>query len=171
MSSTTGEHINELEERRQRRQQRNAARPGPAKPPRSANTAPEARDLLRDLITNVSRPEERTAGHLDPDGFGATEGTGHGSVGTEGKPQPPARRNGEGVDELVRRVQAGAQTAAAEAERATRLSRPIGTADLSADAAIQNPARRRAGRRAVRPLCIASSPSGGPPGRLWLPSS
>ena len=58
MSSTTGEHINELEERRRRRQQRNAAQPGPAKPPRSANTAPEARDLLRDLITNGSRPDE-----------------------------------------------------------------------------------------------------------------
>ena len=73
MSSTTGEHINELEERRRRRQERNAARPGPAKPPRSANTALEARDLLRDLITNGSRPEEGTAGHLDPNGFGAPE--------------------------------------------------------------------------------------------------
>ena len=65
MSSTTGEHINELEERRQRRQQRNAAQPGPAKPPRSANTAAEARDLLRDLITNGSRPDEGAAAHPD----------------------------------------------------------------------------------------------------------
>lgn len=54
MSSTTGEHINELGERRRRRQQRNA-QPGQPKPPRSANTAPEAGDLLRDLITNGSR--------------------------------------------------------------------------------------------------------------------
>ena len=79
MSSTTGEHINELEERRQRRQQRNAAQPGPAKPPRSANTAPEARDLLRDLITNGSRPDEGAAGHLDAGRFQSDGGQRNGS--------------------------------------------------------------------------------------------
>jgi hypothetical protein len=149
MSSTTGEHINELEERRQRRQQRNAARSGPAKPPRSAITAPEARDLLRDLITEGSRLDEGGAGHSDIGSLRATEDSRNGSIGTESKHQPSARRNGEGVDDLVRRVQAGTQTAAAEAEHATRRARPIGTADLSADAATQNPARRRAGRNGV----------------------
>lgn len=148
MSSTTGEHINELEERRRRRQQRNAAQAGPEKPPRSANTAAQARDLLRDLITNGSPPDETVAAPIHPGSVRPTDG-GNGSSATQGKRQPAARRNAEGVDELVRRVQAGAQTAAEEAERATRRGRPIGTADLAADAATQNPARRRAGRRAA----------------------
>jgi hypothetical protein len=151
MSSTTGEHINELEERRQRRRQRrNAAQPGETKPPRSANTAPEARDLLRDLITNGSPPDEGAKAPLHAGSLRATDGSGNGSVATEGKRQPAARRNGEGVDELVRRVQAGAHAATDEAERGPRRGRPIGTADLSADAATRNPARRRAGRRAVK---------------------
>jgi hypothetical protein len=149
MSSTTGEQINELEERRRRRQQRDAAQPGPAKPPRSANTAPEARDLLRDLITNGSRPDAVGADRPDAGSFRATESSGNASVGTDRKPQPAVRRNSEGIDELVRRVQAGAQTVVDEAERTSRRSRPIGTADLSADAAIRNPARRRVGPGAV----------------------
>jgi hypothetical protein len=148
MSSTTGEHTNELEERRRRRQERNAAQPGKAKPPRSANTAPEARDLLRDLITNGSPAGEGATAPIPGGSVRATDG-GNGSIATEGKRQPAARRNTEGVDELVRRVQAGAQAAAAEADRATRRDRPIGTADLAPDAAGQNPARRRAGRRAI----------------------
>lgn len=148
MSSTTGEHINELEERRRRRQQRNAAQPGEAKPPRSANTAAQARDLLRDLITNGSPPDETAAAPRHAGSVKATDG-GNGSIPTEGKRQAAARRNAEGVDELVRRVQAGTQAAADEDDRATRRGRPIGTADLSADAATRNPARSRAGRRAV----------------------
>jgi len=147
MSSTTGEHTTELEERRRRRQQRNAAQPGPAKPPRNATTAPEARDLLRDLITNGSRPDEGAAHHPDARNIRETESSGNGSVGTERKPKPAARRNREGIDELVRRVQAGAQTVAEETERAARRTRPIGTADLSADAATPNPSRRRTGRQ------------------------
>ncbi len=148
MSSTTGEHINELEERRRRRKERNAAQPGPEKPPRSANTALEARDLLRDLITNGSAPDETVAPPVHAGSVRATDG-GNDSIATESKRQPAARRNAEGVDELVRRVQAGAQAAAEDADRATRRGRPIGTADLSADAASRNPARSRAGRRAV----------------------
>src|SRR5947208_775956 len=100
MSSTTGEHINELEERRRRRQQRNAAEPGKAKPPRSAITAPEARDLLRDLITEGSRLDEGSVGHSDAGSLRATEDSRNGSIRTESKHQPAARRNGEGVDEL-----------------------------------------------------------------------
>ena len=147
MSSTTGEHINELEERRRRREQRKAAQPAPDKPRRSAGTAAQARDLLRDLITNGSPPDETVAAPTYEGSVRATDG-GSGSVATEEK-RPVARRNAEGVDELVRRVQAGAQTAADEADRATRRGRPIGTADLSADAATRNPARSGAGRRAV----------------------
>lgn len=153
MSSTTGEHINELEERRRRRQERNAAQSGPEKPPRSANTALEARDLLRDLITNGSAHDETVAASVDAGSVRATDG-GNGSIVTEGKRQPAARRSAEGVDELVRRVQAGAQTAAEEADRATRRGRPIGTADLAADAATRNPARSRAGRRAVEATLV-----------------
>jgi len=147
MSSTTGEHINELEERRRRRQERGAAQPGEAEPPRSANTALEARDLLRDLITNGSAPDE-TVG--PPIHGGSVRETDSGSaIATEIRRKPGARKNAEGVDELVRRVQAGAQAAAEEADRATRRGRPIGTADLSADAASRTPARSGAGRRAA----------------------
>jgi hypothetical protein len=148
MSSTTGEHINELEERRRRRQQRGAAQPGEAKPPRSANTAAQARDLLRDLITNGSAPDETVGPPTHEGSVRATHG-GNGSIATESKRQLAARRNAEGVEELVRRVQAGAQAAAEDADRATRRGRPIGTADLSADAARGDRARSRGGRRAV----------------------
>jgi len=147
MSSTTGEHINELEERRRRRQERGAAQPGEAKPPRSANTALEARDLLRDLITNGSAPDETVGPPIHARSVRETDSGS--AIATESQRQPGARRNAEGVDELVRRVQAGAQAAAEEADRATRRGRPIGTADLSADAARGDRARSRGGRRAV----------------------
>ena len=149
MSSTTGEHINELEERRRRRQERNAAQPGPEKPPRSANTALEARDLLRDLITNGSRARRNGCGLLYTQEASERRTAGTVRSRRRANANPPLVRNAEGVDELVRRVQAGAQAAADEADRATRRGRPIGTADLSADAATRNPARSRAGRRAV----------------------
>src|ERR1700733_2358127 len=100
MSSTTGEHINELEERRRRRKERNAAQPGPEKPHRSANTALEARDLLRDLITNGSAPDETVAPPIHAGSVRETD-AGNGAIATESKRQPAARRNAEGVDELV----------------------------------------------------------------------
>jgi hypothetical protein len=84
MSSTTGEHTNELEERRRRRQQRNAAQPGTENPPRSANTAAQARDLVRDLITNGSSPDETVAASIHAGSVRATDG-GNGSIATEGK--------------------------------------------------------------------------------------
>ena len=162
MSSTTGEHINELEERRRRRQERNAAQPGQAKPPRSANTALEARDLLRDLITNGSRARRNGRGLLYTREASERRTAGTVRSRRRANANPPLVRNAEGVDELVRRVQAGAQTAADEAERATRRGRPIGTADLSADAASRNPARSRAGRRAVEATlrAVAAKPAG-----------
>jgi hypothetical protein len=124
MSSTTGEHINELEERRRRRQQRKAAQPGPGKPPHSANTAAQARNLLRDLITNDSPTDETVAAPTSAGGVRATDG-GNGSIAMGSRGQPAARRDAEDVDELVRRVQAGAQIGAEDAERATRRARPI----------------------------------------------
>ena len=117
-------------------------RPAARTPPRSAGPA------ARPDHEWIARPTKRSRPPIHAGSVRATDG-GNGSIATEGKRQPAARRNAEGVDELVRRVQAGAQTAADEADRATRRARPIGTADLSADAATRNPARSRAGRRAV----------------------
>jgi hypothetical protein len=52
MSSITGDHINELEARRQRRQGRRAASPGDAEASRGWKPGDQARHLLRDFITN-----------------------------------------------------------------------------------------------------------------------
>ena len=58
MSSTTGEHIDELKARRKRREGRPAAAAGDNKPPNGAKSAGAARDLLRDLIANGPRPDD-----------------------------------------------------------------------------------------------------------------
>ena len=149
MSSTTGEHINELEERRRRRQQRNAAQPGQAKPPRGANTAPEARDLLRDLITNGSRARRRRRGPPDAGSVRATEGTGTVRSRRSANANRRLAETAKGSTSSFGACKPAPRPWPSEAERATRRGRPIGTADLSADAATRNPARRRAGRLAV----------------------
>jgi hypothetical protein len=150
MSSTTREHIDELEARRQRREGRSSAPASKGKPPRGPKSGEAARDLLRDLITNGPREGDDAPGASDavtPSGSqGDVDGPTNGVTAT-GRPQLETRR--EGVDELVRRVQAGAETMIFDAARATRKRRPIGTADLSADAAGGRQASR-AGRRRSR---------------------
>ena len=147
MPSTTGEHIDELEARRQKRQGRRAAPGSPGKPPRGPASAGAARDLLRDLITSGSRQDEDGSGPAG--GSGSAADVDHPATA----PQPSdghgskAPRHGEGVDELVRRVQAGAQAAAASP---TAPRRPTGTADLSADATTRTRSPRRPGKDTVR---------------------
>ncbi len=141
MSSTTGDHINELEARRQRRHGRHAPSTGDANTPRGSKPAEEARDLLRDLITNGPSQGQDAAIASDVAGVTASQRTlehlTSGASATE-QPEPETHREGERVDELVRRVQASAQTVAADAAAATRKRRPTGTADLSPDAALRS---------------------------------
>ena len=149
MASTTGEHIDELETRRKRRERRQPTPGSDAKPQSGA----AARELWRDLLAGA------------PDGKDGAEGP-EAANGAEPGPvddaapanAPPdevhvpktAGIDAEGIDELVRRVQAGTEAAAAEAAVASGQRRPAGTADLSADAVRRDrPARRRAPLRAT----------------------
>ena len=172
MSSTTGEHINELEERRRRRQQRNAAQPGNAKPPRSANTAPEARDLLRDLITNGSPPDETARASIHAGSVRATEAARTVRSRRSANRQAGGSAKRRRVDELVRRVQAGAQTVAdggrtRDSPRSPhRHRRPFGRrGNPEPSATASRPPCRRSHSHA------RSSPSGVPRWRPRPPSS
>jgi hypothetical protein len=153
MSSTTGDHNNELEARRQRRRGRQAPSIGDANTPRGSKPAEEARDLLRDLITNG--PPQGQDAPIASDVAGVTgsqktrEHLTSGASATE-QPEPETHREGERVDALVRRVQASAQTVAADAAPANRKRRPTATADLSADAALRSRPPRRSRRRSIQ---------------------
>jgi hypothetical protein len=154
MGSTTGEHIDELEARRQKRQTRRAAPDSPGKPLGGPASAGAARDLLRDLITSGSRQSEDASGSPGESGSAADVVQPAIAPQPSDAHRPTAPRGGEGVDELVRRVQAGTQAAGASA---TAPRRPIGTADLSADAAARTSPGRGPGKdTAERP----TSPAG-----------
>lgn len=158
MSSTTGDHINEFEARRLKREARRAASNADETPPRRPVPAEQARNLFGGLITNGSGPDANsTAPAAGPNGAATqTNGTrpDGGAAGAHGGSSTVASRSGEGVDDLVRRVKEGAQTAAADAASVTRQRRPTGTADLAPDAATRKRdpehARRRADEAAPR---------------------
>jgi hypothetical protein len=158
MSSTTGDHINEFEARRLKREARRAASNGDEKPPRRPVSAEQARNLFGGLITNGSEPDANSTAPADNANGAATQTNGKRpdgvASGAHGGSPTVASWSGEGVDDLVRRVKAGAQTAAADAATVTRQRRPTGTADLAPDAATRKRApelaRRRAGEAAAR---------------------
>lgn len=101
-----------------------------------------ARGLLRDVITGL--PDQ------SPAGPGLDEGVAHTRARETDRPDSPPRvptsrsvtSEGERVDELVRRVKEGASAASAEAIASGAHSRPKGTADLAADAAVKGSHRQ-----------------------------
>lgn len=162
MSPTTGEHIDELEARRQRRESRPSASADDRKPPRGPHLGEAARDLLHGLITNGPRQGDETPDVPDPVAASSTQDVVDRSTsGPTATEAPKGETRREGVDELVRRVQAGAQTMAADAATAAQKRRPIGTADLSADAAGGHQPSRAA-RRGFRAHVVTTAK---PPGR------
>src|SRR5947209_13135031 len=109
MSSTTGEHIDELEARRQRRESRPSAPTSDRKPPRGPQLGEAARDLLHGLITNGSRQGDETPDASDEVAAISTRDVVDRSTsGATATVAPQGETRREGVDELVRRVQAGA---------------------------------------------------------------
>jgi hypothetical protein len=162
MSSTTGDHINEFEARRQKREARRAASNGGEKPPRRPVSAEQARNLFGGLITNGSEPDANSTAPAGNANGTATQTNGKRpdgvSTGAHGGSSPVASRKGEGVDDLVRRVREGAQTAAADAATVTRQRRPTGTADLAPDAATRSRSSEQARRRAGQAAPIAHAP-------------
>lgn len=122
----TDEQRDDLAARRRRKEARQGA-PRPVAGPSAADTSRAARGLLGGLITGDAAPMGGTA-TADP-----------------GLPQPreptpskvdvstaPPDRVSENVDDLVRRVSAGAAASAADAALVAR-RRPKGTADLAAE--------------------------------------
>src|SRR5579859_3637283 len=121
MSSTTGEHIDELEARRQRRESRPSAPTGNRKPPRGPHLGEAARYLLHGLITNGPRQGDETPDAPDPVAGSSTQDVvARSTSGATATEAPKREASREGVDELVRRVQAGAQTMAGDAATATQ---------------------------------------------------
>jgi hypothetical protein len=154
------EQTDELKARRQRRK-------GRQEPPAVNGSAPAgqsagaARDLLRGLITDGARQDgegsatthpdvaEQPAGPASPDGDDRLA-----SART-----PKARREGEKIDELIRRVKESTSGAGAEASSTLQQRRPKGTADLSRDAAMSRAAaRRRAPTTELRGKDLARTP-------------
>jgi hypothetical protein len=142
MSSTTGEHIDELQARRKRRERRQPTADAGAKP----QTGAAARDLLRDLLTGGPDAGDGTKSpdSEQPKPVGGDEAPTATVPPVRVHPAEPTVPDSEGVDELVRRVQAGTEAAAARASGASGRRRPKGTADLSADAVPQRRPTRRA---------------------------
>lgn len=151
MSSTTGDPISEFEARRKKREARRAAANDDAKPAVRPLTAAQARNLFGGLITNGSEPDTNAIAPPDEARGAAKQTNGKRPEGVPAGAQsgtpPTAARSGESVDDLVRRVTEGAQTAAADAATVTRHRRPTGTADLAPDAATRKRASEQATRR------------------------
>jgi hypothetical protein len=164
MSSTTGDHINELEARRRRRHRRQTATTD-ANAPRGSKPAEQARDLLRDLITNGPPQGEEAPVPSEAASASASqtdlEQSTNGASATEPR-QPESPRDGERVDELVRRVRVSSQTIAADAASATR-KRPTGTAALAADAASRRRPPNRAPHRFIQSAAHAIKANARPP--------
>ena len=135
-SLTTEQQRDDLAARRRRKQAQETAAPnGDAVAALQSSQA--ARGLIRDVITGI--PDQT------PAGAGLEEGVSHTRARETDRPDSPPRvptsravtSDGERVDELVRRVKEGASAASAEAIASGAHSRPKGTADLAADAAVK----------------------------------
>lgn len=143
MSSTTGEHIDELQARRKRRERRQPTADPAAKP----QTGAAARDLLRDLLTGGPGADDRPRtpdSAYEPDPAADDKAQTATVSAAQLNPTEPTRRDAEGVDEFVRRVKAGTEAITAAASRTSSGRRPMGTADLSADAVARHRPKRGA---------------------------
>ena len=161
MPPITDEQTDELKARRQRREAGQAPPAVNGSTPAGGQSAGAARDLLRGLITDGTRRDEEASAATDP--------------GSESKPAAPANperedriasesaprapREGEAIDELIRRVKDSAAGAAVEASSTLQQRRPKGTADLVRDAATSRAAaRRRAPETELRSTDVAPTP-------------
>lgn len=140
----TDEQKDDLAARRRRKEAREAAAARNSK----VSASPEAaRDLLGGLITSgPGQSAGTTDDAADPNGGNTPptrareEDPGTPRVATA--PTKPARE-GEKIDQLIRRVREGTQTTGGEALATIQQRRPKGTADLGSDAAVP---RRRVSR-------------------------
>jgi hypothetical protein len=155
------EQTDELKARRQRRngRQEPPAVNGGTPPGQSAGAA---RDLLRGLITDGARRDEE----------GSSAATDAGSESTSAAPANPERedriasestpgtaREGEAIDELIRRVKDSAAGMAVETSNTLQQRRPKGTADLARDAPrTRAAARRRVPETELRSTDVAPTP-------------
>jgi len=161
MPPITDEHTDELEARRVRRERRQAPPAVNGSTPASGQSAGAARDLLRGLITDGT-PQ-------DGEGPAATDPGSESKPAAPANPEPEARiapecaprtsREGEAIDELIRRVKDSAAGAAVEASSTLQQRRPKGTADLARDATTSRAAaRRRAPETELRGTDVAPTP-------------
>jgi hypothetical protein len=157
MPPIINEQTDELKARRQRR------KAGQAPPAVNGSTpagqsAGAARDLLRGLITDGARRDEERSPASDPGSeskpAAAANPEREDRIASESAPRTP--REGEAIDDLIRRVKDSAAGAAVEASSTLQQRRPKGTADLARDAATSSaPARRRAAKTELRSKGVA----------------
>jgi hypothetical protein len=151
------EQTDELKARRQRR------KAGQAPPAVNGSTplgqsAGAARDLLRGLITDGARRDEQRPAATDAGSVSKAAGPANPErvdrIASESPPSTP--REGEAIDELIRRVKDSAAGAAIEASSTLERRRPKGTADLTRDTATTRAAaRRRAPETELRSASVA----------------
>lgn len=145
MPPITDEHTDELEARRLRRETRQASPAANGSAPAGAQSAGAARDLLRGLITDGARKDEGGSAGTDSgnDSKSPAPATPEHEERVAREPAPRTPREGEGIDDLIRRVKDSAAGAAAETPSTLEQRRPKGTADLGRDAATTRAATRR----------------------------
>ena len=160
MPPITDEQTDELEARRLKREGRQAPPAVNGSTPASAQSAGAARDLLRGLITDGARRDEQGSAATDPgresEPAAPAKPEREDRIGSESPPTTP--REGEAIDELIRRVKDSAAGAAVEASSTLQQRRPKGTADLARDAATSHAARRRTSGTELRNTDVASTP-------------
>ncbi len=161
MPPITNEQTDELKARRQRRKAGQAPPAVNGSTPAGGQSAGAARDLLRGLITDGTRGDEEASAANDP----ASESKPAAPAKPEleervvSEPAPRTSREGEAIDDLIRRVKDSAAGGAVEASSTLEQRRPKGTADLARDAATSRPAaRRRAPETEVRRTDVARAP-------------
>ena len=145
MPPITDEQTDELKARRLKAGRAPSVACGRREHAARAQSAGAARDLLRGLITDGARRDEQGSAATDPgresEPAAPAKPEREDRIGSESPPTTP--REGEAIDELIRRVKDSAAGAAVEASSTLQQRRPKGTADLARDAATSHAARRR----------------------------
>jgi hypothetical protein len=137
---TTEKQTDDLAARRRRKKAREPAAHGAVGVP-AIGSSQEARGLLGGLITGTPDVPGASAEAGPASGTRVDEQERSGSRFDTATAPPDERSNSERVDELIRRVTAGASAMTAETPTTNARRRATGTADLAADAAV--PRRRR----------------------------
>jgi hypothetical protein len=145
MPPITDEQTDELKARRLRREAGRAPAAANGSTSAGGQPADAARDLLRGLITDGTRPDDEASATMQAGGGdeAAVPASRDGNDRLASDGAPKAHGEGEKIDELIRRVKENTAGAGLDASGTLQQRRPKGTADLSRDATMSRAAARR----------------------------